>query len=42
MRVDDLRIRTKTLIPVVGMALLALAMVAFGAVKLIGVSATAS
>jgi methyl-accepting chemotaxis protein len=40
--IDNLKLRTKTLIPLAIMALLVLAMVGFGAVKLSGVAGTAS
>src|ERR1700682_470204 len=42
MSIDDLKLRTKTLIPLAAMALVILAMVSFGALKLIGISDQAS
>ena len=42
MNVDNLKLRTKILIPLTLMAAMVVAMVAFGATRLIGVSATAS
>jgi len=42
MSIDNLKLRTKVLIPLVVMATMVVAMVVFGATRLIGVSATAS
>jgi methyl-accepting chemotaxis protein len=42
MNIDNLKLRTKVLIPLALMAAVVVAMVAFGATRLIGVSATAS
>jgi methyl-accepting chemotaxis protein len=42
MNVDNLKLRTKVLIPLMVMAAMVVAMVVFGATRLIGVSATAS
>ena len=42
MNIDNLKLRTKVLIPLMLMAAVVVAMVAFGATRLIGVSATAS
>ena len=42
MNIDNLKLRTKVVIPLIVMAAVVVAMVAFGATRLIGVSATAS
>ncbi len=42
MNIDNLKLRTKVVIPLMVMAAVVVAMVAFGATRLIGVSATAS
>ena len=42
MTIDNLKLRTKVVIPLMVMAAVVVAMVAFGATRLIGVSATAS
>ena len=42
MNIDNLKLRTKVLIPLTLMAAMVVAMVVFGATRLIGVSATAS